>query len=821
MLPTVSAVGPLLCSPGSTVKECCNPSCDDIDGGLITPVAGVPDPQCAFHSSLGEKRKPYLCASSALYRGNDDLRGASHGDTSLKLVDELVLGHRPAAKSTLSCGLQPLAEPLRPGVPVVKLDAPIPLFSLPPACAVGLGGGCTLDPGFQFDLVRMRQLGIPDSVIEQLRVGVRFGFDQEPLPYFTRNHGSARATAEAARVVHEDLMRLYNLGKLADLQSSAPTIVHPLGLVLKPDKVRVVVDASISGLNDAMQLIYHPLPTALSAVQLMTKGCWMAKIDVSDAYLSIPVHPDERCYLGVECPLTGRFFQYNFCPFGVRNSGPLFCEINLAIVEAVKREWERHGICARICSYSDDSLIVADTEQECAYALAVAYQTFTAVGMKIKPSKLVHPCQVIDFIGVLFDSVKGVMGVTESRREQLLTELHDVLSARGGSYEQWERLLGRLTFVADAVPGVGGALQPLHRLLPARVTQRFAQLQQKKRWLSLVRPVEKALGWIIRRLQARCFCRLHVDARGSFFVWSRSFAMPADVLLHQSQITLMLDTSGSFGWGVSWLDAAESRAGQWTAGWLTKNINMKELYCFLIALQWWGPSWQASGLRRILAFSDNTAAVGCMNKLRSSRPGMDQICQRIRELLAQYGLEVVAVHIPGVQNVLADGLSRGTIAPCTSEFSFSRRGLFSALQFVRFSRQEPYMELVPLTHASKPHSCGLLAGSTLQFPGVHLPAHPDVMVGVLPRHGAVQILRRILLARRKRPGLRCAFLVPLRNRFQTHWGSFYRYYRRLRPSALSKGSLNWVITRKLDSSADEPVCFESCALPEAHVLIGF
>ena len=100
------------------MKECCSPSCDDIDGGLITPVAGVPDPQCAFRSSLGDKRKPYLCASSALYRGNDDLRGASHGDASLKLVDELVLGHRPAAKSTRSCGLQPLAEPLRPGVPV-------------------------------------------------------------------------------------------------------------------------------------------------------------------------------------------------------------------------------------------------------------------------------------------------------------------------------------------------------------------------------------------------------------------------------------------------------------------------------------------------------------------------------------------------------------------------------------------------------------------------------------------------------------------------------------------------------------------------------
>ena len=138
----------------------------------------------------------------------------------------------------------------------------------------------------------------------------------------------------------------------------------------------------------------------------------MAHLDVSDAYLTIPVHPDERGWLGVECPLTGRYFTYDYCPFGARNSGPLFCEIIESIVHCVEREFHRHGVKAKIINYSDDILLVADTQAMCHAALCVAYDTFTSVGMKIKPSKLVHPTQVIDFVGVLFNSVTGQMGVT-------------------------------------------------------------------------------------------------------------------------------------------------------------------------------------------------------------------------------------------------------------------------------------------------------------------------------------------------------------------------------------------------------------------------
>ena len=150
------------------------------------------------------------------------------------------------------------------------------------------------------------------------------------------------------------------------------------------------------------------------------------------------------------------------------------------------------------------------------------------------------------------------------------------------------------------------------------------------------------------------------------------------------------------------------------------------------------------------------------------------------------------------------------------------------------------MERVPLTHASKPRSYGLFVcgghvpkgdsvtrgacaagGMFAQVPVLCPGKAGHIIVGVLPRQVSVHVLRWMLLRRRGCPGLRCAFLVPLRNRFQHHWASFYRYYRRLRQSAIRSGSRNWVLRRRLDAAADGPAYFESCVLPEAHVLIGF
>ena len=285
----------LACQKSSAVCAlvCCKkpPSAE----GLMLP--------CASHCNL-QKLKPQTEAASV---GSANKPSEKGGHVITPNIDDLLKGKDekaecPATEGASAAGnsellvnrasqfldgihkgcLSALPMPLLPGVPSLKMTLPEPLYRLPSVTAENLSGGRTEHPGYQFDLQRMRQLGFPEKLLQSLRFGVRFNFTSDPQKYYSGNHLSSRSTAAAKQVVHDDLLRLYNLGKLSDCGVDRPFVVNPLGLVLKPEKVRVVVDASISGINDMMNLIYFPLPTAVSAVKMMKKGCWMAKLDVHE-----------------------------------------------------------------------------------------------------------------------------------------------------------------------------------------------------------------------------------------------------------------------------------------------------------------------------------------------------------------------------------------------------------------------------------------------------------------------------------------------------------------------------------------------------------
>ena len=131
-----------------------------------------------------------------------------------------------------------------------------------------------------------------------------------------------------------------------------------------------------------------------------------------------------------------------------------------------------------------------------------------------------YPTQVIEFVGVLFDSVQGQMGVTEDRRKVLISAIESLLAYGKGTYEDWDRLVGRLTFISEAVPGLGGALQPLHRLLPVRKQHRLARVRQRQVCVDITRAARTALLWVLSRLQGRFYRTLHVAEDQSFYTWT-------------------------------------------------------------------------------------------------------------------------------------------------------------------------------------------------------------------------------------------------------------------------------------------------------------
>ncbi len=84
-------------------------------------------------------------------------------------------------------------------------------------------------------------------------------------------------------------------------------------------------------------------------------------------------------------------------------------------------------------------------------------------------------------------------------------------------------------------------------------------------------------------------------------------------------------------------------------------IHIKEMVAILLAVKLWGFFW---GGKRIIYECDNMVSVYLINTSRSRDPWMQACIRELWYLAAMYSFELKATHIQGVNNRLADHLSR-------------------------------------------------------------------------------------------------------------------------------------------------------------------
>ena len=119
---------------------------------------------------------------------------------------------------------------------------------------------------------------------------------------------------------------------------------------------------------------------------------------------------------------------------------------------------------------------------------------------------------------------------------------------------------------------------------------------------------------------------------------------------------LTADTSGSQGCGV--LSDNEWFQLPWGVNLSHSHITVKELTPLVIAVAVWGNKWKG---HTILLHSDNVATVNILNSETSLNNEALHLMRFLAFIQAQWQASVVAEHIPGVHNTVADALSRNKL----------------------------------------------------------------------------------------------------------------------------------------------------------------
>ena len=174
--------------------------------------------------------------------------------------------------------------------------------------------------------------------------------------------------------------------------------VHPLLAVVKPGKkVRICIDLS-RNLNDFLNHIPFRYSTVTDAVRLSFRGCWYAKLDLSNCFLSFPLHRDTRPYLRFR--LDGQLYQFERIPFGL-DSAPRICTQLLSVVA---HELTCRGVV--FVRYLDDFLFIAPDHTSCQRMLSTALRVFAAYGLVVNPDKTEMPSQLITFLCIVLNSIE-------------------------------------------------------------------------------------------------------------------------------------------------------------------------------------------------------------------------------------------------------------------------------------------------------------------------------------------------------------------------------------------------------------------------------
>ena len=151
---------------------------------------------------------------------------------------------------------------------------------------------------------------------------------------------------------------------LPSMPSLTPPLLQlsPFGVIPKkgkPDKWRLIVDLSSperQSVNEAIRkdlcsVSYASLDHAVALAKSMGKGYLLAKRDLEEAYLAVPVHPSDQRLLAVSW--NGTTYLDKALPFGLRSAPKLFS----ALTDAMMWFLQDRGVHTAL-HYLDDFLVL-------------------------------------------------------------------------------------------------------------------------------------------------------------------------------------------------------------------------------------------------------------------------------------------------------------------------------------------------------------------------------------------------------------------------------------------------------------------------------
>ena len=371
---------------------------------------------------------------------------------------------------------------------------------------------------------------------------------------------------------------------------------------------------------------YMSIDDAVHCIKQMGHHTLLAKLDLADAFHHIMVQPIAWELLGSSYRHNRsdppQYFMSTVLPFGLRSSPKLFNDL------AQATEWIMidKGVSV-VYHYLDDYITLGPPQNSaCQNNLDIMLQTCAEVGFAVNPRKVKGPSTVLEFLGIVIDTNRMELRISEERLCNILDELENWRGKKRGKKRDILSLVGKLLFIAKVVRSGRSFVRRL-----IEVSKKVKNLNHSVR---LNKQFQADITWWLTFLP---------KWNGVGLMYDRDWTTSVDIELFTDASNLAMAGYYQGAWFVE------------LVGDRKESISWREMYAVVQAAATWGVQWSG---KRILFHVDNLCVVHVLRSGTSKSPSLMDLVRALLFIAATYQFDFSAEYIGTHDNCIADSLSR-------------------------------------------------------------------------------------------------------------------------------------------------------------------
>ena len=460
-----------------------------------------------------------------------------------------------------------------------------------------------------------------DRAILDMVEGFKIPLTQQPFQPLPPHEIKLSEVEKSA--VREEIRSMLTKGVIEETLPSDNQFLSNVFVRPKPEgKFRFILN--LKELNKIVQYLHFKMEGLRDVRNLVQQGDYLVKIDLKDAFWSVPVNRNSRKFMRFsweDC-----LYEFRTLAFGLGPAPYVFTKLMKVPVAFLRR------LGFLLIIYLDDMLITARSRAEAIRSRDSVIFLLENLGFTINWEKsMTEPSHIAEFLGMIVNTLAMTITLPDKKVENITRLCQSSLEKNEVSLRDMSKLIGKLYATSPAV-------------LQAPLQLRF--LQQ-----DLIRALRAEKSY-----SDTLFLSQDAVSELKWWIFNLRLLKGTPLKLQDPDMIIFSDASKTLGWGAA-LEGGPSTGGPWSKEEKDSlHINVLELMAAELAIKSFATTRPVKNLHMWI---DNQVALSYLVKMGGTKNRLlTEISKRIWKFLLDRGISLTAGWIPSKLNWRADQESR-------------------------------------------------------------------------------------------------------------------------------------------------------------------